>query len=425
LTLSSGIYTGTNTVSNACLNYISTLSSNAQTQLTSLQTQLTTLQIKTTNISYGTFTLISGTCQTTTLNCNGNTQFKGATSIVAGHTFTFLGNISANSNTITPTQLGYISGLSSNAQAQLTSQLSSITTLQTLTSNISYSSGLTTISLGDNNLFISSNTYPTTTSMNSGMCVFWNSISPGSGNSDILNYAKLGLGGFTFNNCSAYYTPKTLLSIDSSGNTSQLGNVVISSSKYIDLTACTGTSSGLKIGTSTYLNATQLASLSSTSSLPITYTSPDTTINSNIQVNGLIKTSTTALTYTSTAIGYSTSVSNSTDFTITASSYIFSYTSPLTLGIGVWLLFGTVQLYNTSTATITRFVQFSYTSGSIVNGSQNSCNDVMTANVAYCTPANTCVITITTAATQINMAYAASVSNYHQNYYYFEARRIC
>uniref|UniRef100_A0A7S0SY06 Uncharacterized protein n=1 Tax=Chromulina nebulosa TaxID=96789 RepID=A0A7S0SY06_9STRA len=142
--------------------------------------------------------------------------------IVAGQTFTFLGNISANSNTITPTSLGYISGLAGNAETRLAS-------LETKTTNI-------------------------------------------------------------------------------------------------------------------------------------TYTSPDTIINSNVQVNGLIKTSTTALTYTSTAIGYTTSVSNSTDFTIVASAYVFSNTSTLTLGIGVWLLSGTVQLYNPSTATITRFVQFIYTS---------------------------------------------------------------
>jgi hypothetical protein len=251
------------------------------------------------------------------------------------------------------------------------------------------------------------------------MSLFWGCVS-GVGETNFLNYSGPLLGGFSFSNCSSSNIPKTLLTIDSSGNINPTGNITVNSSKYIDLS----NSAGLKVGSSTYLTTSQLSTLSSTiSTVPISYSSPDTTINSNVQVNGLYKTSTTALTYTSTAIGYTTSATSSS--TVAMSSNIYSYSSSLTLGIGVWMISGVVQLYASSAATITKYVQLSYTSGGmIIGGTQFSSTSSHLASTVYSTPTGCTCITITTANTQIQLAFLVNSSVCSYNYYYLSATKI-
>jgi hypothetical protein len=103
-------------VTNAQLNYLSTLSSNVQTQLTSNTnsisshtSSITTLNTKTTDISF-----ISGTTNKTKIVNDCETS-----------NLTFLTNLNGISTTI----FGYLSGLTSNIQTQLTSLVSSITTI--------------------------------------------------------------------------------------------------------------------------------------------------------------------------------------------------------------------------------------------------------------------------------------------------------
>jgi hypothetical protein len=359
--------------------------------------------------------------------------FKSGVTLSTGMTFTDSGTISANGNSITPTALGYVANLSSDAQSQLTS-------LQSKCTNISYSSGLTSISAGSyGSLYVNSNAYPTSSSGNSGTCFYWNSITPGLGQTDILNYSQGGTGGFTFNICSSTVSPKTILNIDSNGNISGGGNIVLGSSKYIDLTACIS-SSGLKVSSSSYLTSkilnylvnissdvqTQINNLSSSGSTALSYNSSTstTTVTGNLQVNGLYETSTTALTYTSTSVGYTTSYLDTDDRTI-INANTFGGTGALTLGIGVWMISGVAQFYYTSTANVLRYLQFAYVSGEqVIDGTQNSVYGSMVANTSYSMTTGCTCITITTAGTQISMFYSVSIVDVHTTYLYLSATKI-
>jgi hypothetical protein len=88
--------------------------------------------------------------------CMGSTTSGGIRLTESNITFnspiTITGNITSNSQTVTPTNLGYLSGASSNIQTAITSNTTtisshttSITALQTATTNIGYSSPVTTI----------------------------------------------------------------------------------------------------------------------------------------------------------------------------------------------------------------------------------------------------------------------------------------
>jgi hypothetical protein len=347
-------------------------------------------------------------------------------------TFTDSGTISANGNSITPTALGYVANLSSDAQSQLTTLSSKLT-------NVSYSSGLTSISAGSyGNLYVSSNAYPTSTSTNAGTCFYWNCITPGLGQTDILNYCQGGTGGFTFNICSSTVSPKTILNIDSNGNISGGGNIVLGSSKYIDLTACTVSSSGLKVSSSSYLTSTilnylvnissdvqtQINNLSSGSTaLSYNSSTTTTTVTGNLQVNGLYETSTSSLTYTSNSIGYTLSATSSSTVAMTSGTYYYS--SSLTLGVGVWMVSGLFQMYSQTTTSITKYVLITYTSnGDAVNGTLFSNNYSHTANVVYSTPCGATCVQITTAGTQIQLAFQTVSGSCYYNYYYVSATKI-
>ena len=100
------------------LGYLSTLTSNVQTQLTAKG-------------SLGSANAWSST-----------NSFSGVT--------TLTGNLTCNALTITPIQLGYLSTLTSNVQTQLTTQTTAITTATTALTNVSYNSGNTTTTFSDN-----------------------------------------------------------------------------------------------------------------------------------------------------------------------------------------------------------------------------------------------------------------------------------
>jgi hypothetical protein len=99
------------------LGFIDGLTSNAQTQITARALDNTVVHLA------GTETI------------SGNKTFSGTT--------TLTGNVVANSLTITPTELGFIDGLTSNAQTQLTARVT-LTGTQTISGNKTFS-GTTTL----------------------------------------------------------------------------------------------------------------------------------------------------------------------------------------------------------------------------------------------------------------------------------------
>lgn len=76
-------------------------------------------------------------------NTNTFTKSGGGTGITisAGTNMNLLGNITANSTTITPVELGYIDGLTSNAQTQLTGK-ATLSTLNTFTQKNTFDGGI-------------------------------------------------------------------------------------------------------------------------------------------------------------------------------------------------------------------------------------------------------------------------------------------
>ena len=105
-TFSGNISANSATITPTILSYISTLSSNVQTQITNINTSAL---LSLSNNWSGTTNTFSNA-----VNLNGLTTFSG--------------NISANATTITPTQLAFVSGASSNLQTQITSINTNLTT---------------------------------------------------------------------------------------------------------------------------------------------------------------------------------------------------------------------------------------------------------------------------------------------------------
>ena len=110
------------------IQYLSTLSSDVQTQITGVGTRATTLETKTTKMSY----MSVGGINTTTILDGLITQ-----------TFSFTGTI----NNISTTTFAYINSLTSNAQAQLTNLATKLTA-------ISYESLNTTTSIAGDLIFL-------------------------------------------------------------------------------------------------------------------------------------------------------------------------------------------------------------------------------------------------------------------------------
>ena len=129
LLLNAGVLTITNSTLQK-IQFLSTVSSDIQTQTTTLQTKLTNLTFSTPTTS------ISGTTQLATANVSGNLRLDG--SLLVG---------SSGATTITNTQLTYLSTLSSNVQTQLSSMVSlsannTYTGTQTYNNNITFSGTL-------------------------------------------------------------------------------------------------------------------------------------------------------------------------------------------------------------------------------------------------------------------------------------------
>ena len=123
LTLIGNIFCNNVSITPTVLSYISTLSSNAQTQISSLQTSTLT---NISNISSLTTQVNNLNTKTTGMNYAGsNTLFSNLLYANAGlnipinQVLTILGTLYVNSISITPTQLSYLSNCSSNIQSQL------------------------------------------------------------------------------------------------------------------------------------------------------------------------------------------------------------------------------------------------------------------------------------------------------------------
>ena len=196
---------GATSISNTVLGYISTLSSNCQTQLSGLNNRITAVETKTTPITYTaltTTTLITGIIQWTgtlngwsttnfsnainyakdatsplqtqinninavTLAANntftGNQTFNGTTTTVANtlssSTFTFSTSINGTTKAIFDNILLYCNSLSGNVQTAITTANTNISTLTTKLTDISFASSTTTIA---NTLASSTLTFSTT-----------------------------------------------------------------------------------------------------------------------------------------------------------------------------------------------------------------------------------------------------------------------
>jgi hypothetical protein len=113
-----GIIAGSNTITNEALGYIKNISSDIQTQVTNLTTSLTSFitsnTTKLTNITYNptsTYTDMYNVYIANDLSCNATVRFN--------NTLTIYGNLSVNSQSIKPTELGYLSGLSGNVKSAI------------------------------------------------------------------------------------------------------------------------------------------------------------------------------------------------------------------------------------------------------------------------------------------------------------------
>jgi hypothetical protein len=435
LTLNGNIIANSLTISPTKVGYLANLTQDINTSLVSLQSQITSLS---SSSSYSSLS-VSGTSTLNIVNISG--------------LLTISSGISTGSYTISNSCLNYISTLSSDAQTQitnlstsLTSANTNITALQTKTNNISYTStgSLTTIT---SNVYFQTgtNNFPITTSSNGGMSLFWGSVS-GVGETNFLNYSGSLLGGFTFSNCSSSNTPKTLLTIDSSGNITPTGNVVLNSSKYIDISS----SAGLKVSSSVYVSPSILNYISTFTSdaqaqidshstsitvlqaktIKIGYNTVTTStyFSDNIQVMGIIKTnSSTAQTYTSDSIGYKLTTSygyNSTGIQMTTNTWYYS--SNLSLGIGVWSISGAIQTYSTANVQTQRFVQINYsTSNTAIDGTKFSfCSYLDPAYTYYDTPTGSTTIVITTTSTNICLAFKVVSAYCYYSSYYLHATKI-
>jgi len=107
--------------------YISTLSSSAQSQFNTLTSNLTTTNSNVTSLTTAVATnttnltnILYGSGYTNMTNVYISTDLINYGTTSLNNTVLITGNISANSQTITPTQLGYLSGLSGDVQTAIT-----------------------------------------------------------------------------------------------------------------------------------------------------------------------------------------------------------------------------------------------------------------------------------------------------------------
>ena len=284
--------------------------------------------------------------------------------VPASKTFSLLGTLLVNATSISPTVLSYLSGLSSNAQTQLntlttntttnTSNISSNTTsisnINTILTNIAYSSGLTTYT-GLNYFQLSGLTFPTTnTGTKSGLGLYWNG-SGGQGETDYVCYGQGGNGGHYFYTANHTVAPVLALSITDSQTT-------IPSTQTLNL-------NGNINANSTTITPTQLSYISGVTSAIQSQLNLLTTNLTNLTSNFLslaysantwtaqqtftqpINTSSSTLpTYATNSIGYSTNIYSNTTTSMTSATYIT--TSALSLGVGIWSISANVGFFSSS-----------------------------------------------------------------------------
>jgi len=196
------------------------------------------------NIGSVTNTINIGNSGTSTVNfTSGVTGPTGSFNYVSGSTgqFSYLQGVTGS----------YFSGVTSNIQNQITSNTSSISTLQTKTNylTIATDGASNTVTSISGPVFLnngtSTNSLPTTSSLG-GLEILWNTS--GYGYTGLINYAQGGTGGFKFytvNNTANSF--KQILNIDNSGKITAYSNIDVSSNN-VGITTSTGTLTNAELG---------------------------------------------------------------------------------------------------------------------------------------------------------------------------------
>ena len=137
LTLVGNISANSVTVTPTQLSYVSGLTSNAQTQLNAITANVSTNYAPLTAPTFPSgITSTAGTTSLGTTNCSGLLSCNAGCILPVSQILTLNGNISANLVTVTPVELSYVSGLTSNAQTQLTNITTNISTNYTTTAGM-------------------------------------------------------------------------------------------------------------------------------------------------------------------------------------------------------------------------------------------------------------------------------------------------
>jgi predicted nucleic acid-binding Zn-ribbon protein len=146
--------------------------STLQSQMSTANTNITNLQGATSGLSYSSGTTsLSNNLSCKSITDNGTFTATGNVSLGTNtsNSITLNGNVLANSQTITPTQLGYLSTLSSNVQTQLNGKQATLSydTVPTSSSTNMVNSG---------NIYNALQNYATTSSLTSGLAGKQNSL---------------------------------------------------------------------------------------------------------------------------------------------------------------------------------------------------------------------------------------------------------
>ena len=191
-------------------------------------------------------------------------------------------------------------------------------------------------------------------------------------------------------------TPTKLLNIDGAGVLNLVGNIVIPSSKYIDVSTsgCSGIKASSSVTVSpttlTYMDATSsiqtqintananISSLTTTVAALPTFSGTNTWNGQNTFTQPINTSSTTLPTFATNSIGYNVDLILNTATAMTSATYVT--TSNLTLGVGVWSISGNVIFYSTSAN--------SYSTEFLVGNNSATLYGGTTINYHYNVPAN-------------------------------------
>ena len=178
--------------------------------------------------------------------------------------------------------------------------------------------------------------------------MFWN-VSGGNGETDFLNYAQAGNGGYSFYTMKATITPHILASINSSGDVIPTGSIDITTGTGILTTAglISNTVAGYLYGVSSSIQ-TQLNTLSSfTSNLLNT----NLIWNAQQTFNYALNTSSTTLpSYNTNSIGYSYIQNNTSGINPIDNSSTHSSDTITVLSVGVYMIYSSIDLSITASS---------------------------------------------------------------------------